>query len=221
MLIYNIKHYLFDLSTEKPLIIFCLCVGNTWGCAPDGDCCLGCASKQETFINCADIAIFDDGGVAPPTSGPSTGNPPTQAPTTAQPTERPTTQAPPTAAPTTHSPTTQSPTDAPTTQGPSTQSPTDDCVLMECPVGLTLMCDGTGDLAGDLTRQRFCNDHCRLQTASCTTQLCSCTCKKITCKAVGGYEGSPTHDDWCQTICTQDSNLCPDHRDQCQCTEDL
>lgn len=130
-------------------------------------------------------------------------------------------KTPPTAAPTTHSPTTQSPTDAPTTQGPSTQSPTDDCVLMECPVGLTLMCDGTGDLAGDLTRQRFCNDHCRLQTASCTTQLCSCTCKKITCKAVGGYEGSPTHDDWCQTICTQDSNLCPDHRDQCQCTEDL
>lgn len=219
----------YDIDLQLPLDMVCSqCIlqwhytaGNTWGCAPDGDCCLGCASKQETFINCADIAIFDDGGVAPPTSGPSTGNPPTQAPTTAQPTERPTTQAPPTAAPTTQSPATQSPTDAPTTQGPSTQSPTDDCVLMECPVGLTLMCDGTGDLAGDLTRQRFCNDHCRLQTASCTTQLCTCMCKKITCKAVGGYEGSPTHDDWCQTICTQDSNLCPDHRDQCQCTEDL
>lgn len=192
----------------------CLLLGNTWGCAPDGDCCLGCASRQETFINCADVAIFDNDGTVASTAAPSTAKPTTTAPTQPSSTEVPT------QAPTTPSPTTLAPTQAPTTTLPTHETTSAGDVLMDCPLDYTLMCDGVGELAGDLTRQRFCNDHCRKATSICTSQYCSCTCQKISCKAVGLYKGSEPHDDWCQMMCTQDSSLCPTLGDQCSCTED-
>ncbi|XP_062608223.1 uncharacterized protein LOC134270057 [Saccostrea cucullata] len=214
-----------DMVCSQCILQWHYTAGNTWGCTEDGDCCLGCASKQETFINCADVTIFDNDETVPSTSAPSTEKPTTKAPetnapTTPAPTNAPTTQAPTTPAPTTQAPTTQAPTEAPTTTLPTHETTSAESVLMDCPPDYTLMCDGVGDLAGDLTRQQFCNDHCRKKTSTCTSEFCTCTCQKISCKSIGPFEGSRTHDDWCQMMCTQDFNGCPELSSECECTED-
>ena len=44
-------------SISIDLILFCLLPGNNWGVCKDGIGGLGCG-PQETFVNCADIAII-------------------------------------------------------------------------------------------------------------------------------------------------------------------
>ncbi|XP_056009413.1 uncharacterized protein LOC125680015 [Ostrea edulis] len=57
--------------------------GNSWGCAPDGTCCNGCSSiDQETYMNCADVAIFDNDNTILSTSASTIAKPTTTAPAT-------------------------------------------------------------------------------------------------------------------------------------------
>lgn len=79
-----------------------------------------------------------------------------------------------------------------------------------------LMCHGTPP--DDVTEERFCNEHCRKGTSSCTTKRCYCQCENITCKAIGAFAGQTSVDAWCTTICTLTSDLCSTaNRDRCNC----
>ncbi|XP_022323006.2 uncharacterized protein LOC111124444 [Crassostrea virginica] len=109
-------------------------------------------------------------------------------------------------------PFTSSPLESPNTSGTLTTTIGDS---KGCSNGV-LMCHGTPP--DDVTEERFCNEHCRKGTSSCTTKRCYCQCENITCKAIGAFDGQTSVDAWCTTICTLTSDLCSTaNRDRCRC----
>jgi hypothetical protein len=47
----------FNITTEDDIGSVPEFLGNNWGICEDGSGAVGCGDYQETFVNCADIAI--------------------------------------------------------------------------------------------------------------------------------------------------------------------
>ncbi|CAG2239371.1 unnamed protein product [Mytilus edulis] len=163
---------------------------------------------QETFINCADVAIDDDSNPINPT--PATSRPPTTT-TTKSTTQRPLTT---TKKQTTTKPTTTSApsTSKPTTKVPSTTTTPSSGHVTSCEADEIIDCIGVGVFAG-IGYERWCNTYCGYQHAACSPDLCQCSCiPKATCRAIGGYETIPGMDKYCEDACQYGcnhlSNMC-------------
>ncbi|XP_076086507.1 uncharacterized protein LOC143057150 isoform X2 [Mytilus galloprovincialis] len=171
---------------------------------------------QETFINCADVAIDDgDDPINPPpvTSRPPTTKASTQPPTT---TTKSTTQRPLT---TTKRTTTTKPTSAPSTSKPTTKAPSTTTTsssghVTSCAADEVIDCIGVGVYAG-IGYERWCNTYCGDQHVACSPDLCQCSCiPKATCRAIGGYETIPGMDKYCEDACQYGCNHLSD---MCSC----
>ncbi|XP_052082259.1 uncharacterized protein LOC127719925 [Mytilus californianus] len=161
---------------------------------------------QETFINCADIAIDDEANPINPT--PVTSRPPTTKASTQPPpstTTKLTTKKPLT---TTKKPTTTS---APSTSKPKTKAPSTTTTsftghVTSCKADEIIDCIGVGVYAG-LGYERWCNTYCGDQQDACSPNLCQCRCiQMVTCKAIGGYETIPGMDQYCEDACQYGCN---------------
>jgi hypothetical protein len=140
------------------------------------ECCKGCG-PQETFVNCADIAIDDDGSVV------STPKPTTKT-TPQQTTPKWTTPSPPT-----------------TSIQPETTTKDLGPHVTSCANDELLDCIGVG-VYESLNYESWCNTYCSAGRPVCTPELCRCNCKKkVTCFAIGDYEDIPGLDDWCTDTC--------------------
>ncbi|CAG2245934.1 unnamed protein product [Mytilus edulis] len=132
---------------------------------------------QETFINCADVAIDDDEDpINPPpvTSRPPTTKASTQPPTT---TTKSTTQRPLTT-------TKRTTTTKPTTKAPSTTTTSSSGHVTSCEADEVIDCIGVGVYAGK-GYERWCNTYCGDQHAACSPDLCKCSCiPKAKCRAI-------------------------------------
>ena len=189
--------------------------GNNNGCDKiTGECCKGCG-PQETFINCADIAIDGDGGSNPattksPVPSTSTSTPvPTTTKTATKVTSLPST--------TTKKSSTQLPTSSPKTSTlapsttPSTSSGNHNPT---CAADEKSDCIGVGVYDG-LGYESWCNIYCGMKSRACTADLCECRCRKaINCYAIGVFDTVPGMDDYCQENC-QDG--CADISHICKC----
>ncbi|CAC5389222.1 unnamed protein product [Mytilus coruscus] len=155
---------------------------------------------QETFINCADIAIDDADNPINPT--PVTSRPPTTKASTT--TTKSTTQKPRT---TIKSTTTSAPSNSkPTTKAPSSTTFSSTGHVTSCKADEVIDCIGVGVYAG-LGYERWCNTYCGDQHSACSPNLCQCRCiQMVTCKAIGGYETIPGMDQYCEDACQYGCN---------------